>query len=88
MNYKLDRPTAVQKGRRTDYMVVPAEATNYNWKVTGGRILEGHNMPAITVEWTEDGPQHVEVAVQDHGLDVQKQKLLVKVSDNIDQRMP
>lgn len=75
----IEGPATAIVGRTTDFLAVPGEQMTYRWSVTGGRILEGQDMPAITVEWEEPGHHHIELEALNHGGSVTKDKILVTV---------
>ena len=79
MKIRIEGSTITKAGNRATYMASPSEQIEYNWEVTGGKIVKGENMPAITVQWEREGPQHVSLSVRNFRNEVQKNKILVKV---------
>lgn len=74
-------PPRAVVGKKVDYMVVPGEASGYRWDVTGGFIVEGQDMPAITVEWYEAGKHHVDVHIETETGQVVKDRFSVVVNN-------
>ena len=79
MPVHIEGPATTLVGRQTGFMVLPGEQREYRWKVTGGRIVEGQDMPVITVEWEQEGHHHVSVEVLNYRGEVEKDKILVTV---------
>jgi hypothetical protein len=81
MKVKIAGPDSAVVGTKTDFLVIPSEQVSYRWQVDGG-IINGQDMPGITVEWTQEGPHHVGVLVTSHGGEVLKDEIVVNVSND------